>query len=480
MIVFRNDIKSYLIKIFQLSALFLGIVMFLLLSGVAAEGISEGNNFAGPEEAAAPQDSKFQLPSLQERISQVLAPVPLVGLDPHYTWEQNRNYLLSELYYYLFEYDHQNRELKPQLAADYPEIQQDEKGRKEFSFDISSGFRFASGREIEARDVKYSLLRLLILDVPGSGSGYLWQVIFGVNSLENFLEKEMGYGIPETLSSEEAIKVYSRLTERIQVQEENKLIVKPKKDYNLIYLFSDLVPWAAVVDRRAVKNLGGWDGREENWAFYHRTRADRNPPLQNNNKAGRYELRVINFQPGKSINLQKISEDSERAGIISVFDSRRRAGVERAIEEQLYDFIQLTSLQQERYRDVLRKSGLLERELSISDSQIYLIAGRDYNEDKTDVELIYYRGNQQHQELARQVSSELGEKESDLVLKKLDWQSYTARLFRGDFELAVMEWLHPFPEEIIPPFLTRDRYLADNVIIMEKLKISRRYLYGEL
>ncbi len=480
MAAFRNDIKSYFIKIFQVSALLLLFIMFLLLTGVAAEGISAANEFFGTEEAATLEDSQFQLPSLQERVSQVLAPVPLVGLDPHYTWEQNRNYLLSKLYYFLFEYDHQNQELKPQLAADYPEIQQDENGRKEFSFEISPGFRFAAGREIEARDVKYSLLRLLILDIPDSGAGYLWQVIFGVNSLEDFLEEEMGYGIPETLSSEEAFEVYSRLTERILVREYNKLTVKPKEDYNLIYLFSDLAPWAAVVDRRAVKNQGGWDGRAENWAFYNRTRGERNPPLQDNNEAGRYELRVINFQPGRIINLQKISDNSERAGIITVFDSRRRAGVERAIEEQLYDFIQLNSFQQERYRDILRKSGLLEKELPISDSKIYLIAGRDYREDKTEVELICYRGNQQHQELAWQVRSELEQESSDVVLKKLDWQSYTAQLFRGDFELAVMEWLHPFPEEIIPPFLTRDRFLADNVKILEKLKISRRYLYGGL
>lgn len=456
------------------------LLLVLLLSVVTAEGVSAGGAAPGNQETVKSESSLFQVPSLQDRVSQALAPVPQTGLDPHYSWEQNRSYLLSELYYFLFEYDHHSQEIKPQLAANLPDIEQDEKGRKEYIFEISSGYRFASGREIEARDVKYSLLRLLILDALDSGSGYLWQTIFGVSSLEEFIEQKLAYGSPETLSSEEALEVFSRLTERIMIQEDDKLTVRPARDYDLTYLLSDLVPWAAVVDRSAVKNLGGWDGRAETWAFYHRTRVERRPPLQNSNEAGRYELRVINFQPGRLINLQKIADSGERAGITAVFDPRRRAGVERAIKENIYDFIQLTPSQQERYRHMLKDSSILDRKLLISDSKIYLTAGEKYLKGKSEVKLIYYRENQEHRKLAQQVMTELEAEEVKIILKGLDWQSYAARLFRGDFELAVMEWLHPFPEEIIPPFLTGDRYLAERVEVLEVLEESWRFLYGEL
>ncbi|GEM_PF-1135921 len=472
--------KSHSRKISEVNVFILLLTLVLLLSGLAAEGVSAGDAFPGNQEAVKFESSSFQVPSLQDRVSQALAPVPRTGLDPHYSWEQNRSYLLSELYYFLFEYDHHSQEIKPQLAADLPAIEQDEEGRKKYIFKISSGYRFASGREIEARDVKYSLLRLLILDAPDSGSGYLWQTIFGVSSLEEFIERQFGYGSPETLSSEEAQEVFSRLTEHILIQEDDKLTVKPARDYDLTYLLSDLVPWAAVVDLRAVKNLGGWDGRAETWAFYHRTRVERHPPLQESNEAGRYELQVINFQPARLINLQKIADSGERAGITAVFDPRRRAGVEMAIKDDIYDFIQLTPSQQERYRHMLKDSSILERKLLISDSKIYLTAGEKYLKEKSEVKLIYYRENQEHRKLAQQVMTKLEAEEVEIILEGLDWQSYTARLFRGDFELAVMEWFQPFPEDIIPPFLTAERHLSKDVEIVEELEKTWRYLYGEL
>jgi len=474
----RKGSKPFLEKLLKASMFTVFLILVLLLAAVTNELVSAGSAVPENQKTEKHQGFLFQVPSLQERVSQALAPVPLTGLDPHYSWEQNRGYLLSELYYFLFEYDHYSQEIKPQLADDLPDIKQDEKGRKEYIFKISPGHRFVSGREIEARDVKYSLLRLLILDVPESGAGYLWQTIFGVSCLEGFVEEKIGYGSPKDLSSKESLEVFHSITERIFIREDDELVVRPTEDYNLTYLFSDLVPWAAVVDREAVKNLGGWDGRPESWAFYHRTRGERRPPLQESNRAGRYELRVINYQPGRTINLQRISADGERAGIIAVF-TPRRAGVARAIEEDLYDFIQLNPSQQERYLQSLKQSSILAGKLSVSDSKIYLISGEKYLEDKAEVELIYYHENQEHRRLAQEVREELKAEGIKSVLRGLNWQRYTASLYRGDFELAVMEWLHPFPREIIPELLTRDRHLAENVEVLELLEKSRRYLYGE-
>ncbi|HEY6879654.1 MAG TPA: ABC transporter substrate-binding protein [Polyangiales bacterium] len=89
-------------------------------------------------------------------------------LDPHVAFDQISGILIDMLYDSLYRYDHELN-LVPAVAAALPHISED--GRT-FTIPIRRGVRFHNGREVDARDVVWSLERMLSPDLHSPGSPY--------------------------------------------------------------------------------------------------------------------------------------------------------------------------------------------------------------------------------------------------------------------------------------------------------------------
>ncbi len=89
-------------------------------------------------------------------------------LDPHTAGDQISGVLIELMYDSLYAYDHEAK-LVPRLAAELPAISED--GRT-LTIPIRRGVRFHNGRELDARDVVWSLERMLSAELHSPGAGY--------------------------------------------------------------------------------------------------------------------------------------------------------------------------------------------------------------------------------------------------------------------------------------------------------------------
>jgi ABC-type transport system substrate-binding protein len=89
-------------------------------------------------------------------------------LDPHSAGDQISGVLIELLYDSLYAYD-QEANLVPRLAAALPEVSED--GRT-LTISLRRGVRFHNGRELDARDVVWSLERMLSVELHSPGAGY--------------------------------------------------------------------------------------------------------------------------------------------------------------------------------------------------------------------------------------------------------------------------------------------------------------------
>jgi ABC-type transport system substrate-binding protein len=106
-------------------------------------------------------------------------------LDPHVAFDQISGVLIDMLYDSLYRYDRELN-LVPNVAAALPEISAD--GRT-LTIPIRRGVRFHNGRALDARDVLWSLERMLSPDLHSAGAGY-----FGaIEGLEDFQAKKSAH-----------------------------------------------------------------------------------------------------------------------------------------------------------------------------------------------------------------------------------------------------------------------------------------------
>ncbi|MET0285608.1 MAG: ABC transporter substrate-binding protein [Polyangiales bacterium] len=89
-------------------------------------------------------------------------------LDPHTAGDQISHVLIEMIYESLYAYDHEAN-LVPRLAQELPEISED--GRT-LTISLRRGVRFHNGRELDARDVVWSLERMLSAELHSPGAGY--------------------------------------------------------------------------------------------------------------------------------------------------------------------------------------------------------------------------------------------------------------------------------------------------------------------
>ncbi|UPT72886.1 MAG: ABC transporter substrate-binding protein [Elusimicrobiota bacterium] len=179
-------------------------------------------------------------------------------LDPHWGYDAVSLFVVDQVYETLIDFQGESLDsYEPRLATVVPSLQNGflSKDGLTYAFPLRSGVKFHDGTVMTAEDVKYSLMRFLLLDRDGGPSGLLSEAFLGVRSAKDLPPAE----------------VFARADKAISI-EGGALVLRLNKPF--APLLSILANFAHVVSRNAVINSGGWDGKAATWV------SRRNPPKE--------------------------------------------------------------------------------------------------------------------------------------------------------------------------------------------------------
>jgi len=199
------------------------------------------------------------------------------SLDPGYSYDTNSHMIVMNIYETLFQFDGAStEELLPLSASQVPTRENgliSTDGRT-YTIPIRAGVKFHDGTPMTVEDVRWSVLRFLLMDRAAGPSALL-------------LEPLLGY--PST--RDEAGKILPGVWEdanRAVTAQGDKLILRLPRPYSP--LLSILASWAPVVSKSwAVKN-GDWDGAEETWRKFNNPNKESSPLFERANGTGPFKL----------------------------------------------------------------------------------------------------------------------------------------------------------------------------------------------
>ena len=183
------------------------------------------------------------------------------SLDPAWEYDAHSHQLAANLYEYLLAYEGSGlslKDLRPRVAAKVPTranglISAD--GRT-YTFPIRPGMVFHDGSPVTPEDVRYSLLRFMLLDRDGGASSLLLEPVLGLGST-----RKDGKLLPD---------VYKRAAAAITV-EGGAVVVRLARPFSP---FPTIVAsYGAVIPKAWAISKGQWDGREETLPRHNNPRA---------------------------------------------------------------------------------------------------------------------------------------------------------------------------------------------------------------
>ena len=376
-------------------------------------------------------------------------PIPEESLDPHLTWEQGRTEVINFIYDSLYNYNSKTGEYLPDLAA--KNITVENYGDNEELFKniipINTDKQFADGSNLTPEDVKYSILRLMLIDSDGSGTAYFWQSIFNLPDLATFSEEITGYDNPEYLSFQTARKIYNEINNRIFI-EDDSLIIISKDNIDFELLLSNRVPWSAVLNKDILIDHGDWDGGSDNWPLFYQ-RKPKSSPIYDNNSATSSNWRVVKWRPDEHLTLVESNPGQawyQKKKSLKLFFPQSR------ISKFAGPLINSTITKARFSSDIdfLSGYGTITNNYKINqisaESYIYLI--KNLKENRTNLDsLIYYHNNKHHKNLIEELIDR-EEYDQNLKVIGLSWPDYYDRILNGNYDYALIEWLEPFAGEI--------------------------------
>ncbi|MFH1723853.1 MAG: ABC transporter substrate-binding protein [Elusimicrobiota bacterium] len=179
----------------------------------------------------------------------------ITSLDPVYPYDAVSQGTIFNVYETLiaFERDRNDR-MVPLLATKVPSLANglvSPDGRT-YAFPIREGVRFHDGKPMTPEDVRYSLMRFLLVDRAGGPSSLLLEPILGVTS---------------TRDAGGAIAVRFEDVERAVRVEGDKVVVRLKTPF--APFLSIMARWSYVMSRAWAVEQGAWDGSAETWKTFN-------------------------------------------------------------------------------------------------------------------------------------------------------------------------------------------------------------------
>lgn len=170
-------------------------------------------------------------------------------LDPHWGYDAVSLFVVDQVYETLIDFKGESLDaFEPRLATVVPSLENGflSKDGLTYAFPLRVGAKFHDGSTLSAADVKYSLMRFLLLDREGGPSNLLLYALIGVRSTSE-LPPDQIFDLADKAISTEGGSVVLRLR-------------KP-----FAPLMGILANFAHIVSKGFVEKGGGWDGRKDSW-----------------------------------------------------------------------------------------------------------------------------------------------------------------------------------------------------------------------
>jgi len=200
----------------------------------------------------------------------------ITSLDPVYSYDGITHSTLLNIYDTLITFNGSKvNEYIPLIASEVPSFKNgliSKDGRK-YTFIIRKGIKFHNGDELTSEDVKYSLLRFMIMDIPGGPSSLLLEPIFGITSIR---DKDGNIQITEK-EFNEAIRV-----------EGDRVIVLLKKPF--APFLSIIARWSYIMDKKWCIENGEWDGKYSTIKDYTNRPKENAKIIDKENGSGPYKV----------------------------------------------------------------------------------------------------------------------------------------------------------------------------------------------
>jgi peptide/nickel transport system substrate-binding protein len=234
-------------------------------------------------------------------------------LDPHWAYDAVSLFVVDQAYETLIDFKGESIDsFEPRIATVVPSLENGflSKDGLTYAFPLRLGAKFHDGSVLSAADVKYSLMRFLLLDREGGPSNLLLYALVGVRGTGE-LPPDQIFDLADKAISTEGGSVVLRL----------------KKPF--APLLSILAGFGHIVSKGYVEANGGWDGRKESWVDHRNPAKESSTLYARMNGTGPFKLESWD-RAAKKVALVRNEEywrkpaALARVNVASVADSRER------------------------------------------------------------------------------------------------------------------------------------------------------------
>lgn len=201
-------------------------------------------------------------------------PADIDSLDPHWAYDAVSLFVTDQIYETLIDFAGAATDAyEPRLAAVVPTRENGflSADGLTYAFPLRRGVKFHDGTPMTPEDVRYSLLRFMLLDRANGPSGLLLGPLTGLRSTSD-LPPEQVWAL-----ADKAVRV-----------EGGALLLRLQRPFSP--LLSTLANFAPVVSQKHVAAAGGWDGAAETWTRYRDPAKERSALHARANGTGPFKL----------------------------------------------------------------------------------------------------------------------------------------------------------------------------------------------
>ncbi len=195
-------------------------------------------------------------------------------LDPHWGYDAVSLFVIDQVYETLIDFKGESLDAyEPRLATVVPSLENGflSKDGLTYAFPLRLGAKFHDGSLLSAEDVKYSLMRFLLLDRDSGPSNLLLSGLLGVRRTD---------ALPPD-------QIFDRADKAVSI-EGGALVLRLKKPF--APLLGILANFAHVVSKGDVTAHGGWDGRKESWTKHRNPSKEASSLYARANGTGPFQL----------------------------------------------------------------------------------------------------------------------------------------------------------------------------------------------
>ncbi len=199
------------------------------------------------------------------------------SMDPAWAYDNSSDSIILNVYEPLFMFDKASTEkLVPMLAEKVPTRENgliSEDGRT-YTIPVRKGVKFHDGTPMTAEDVRYSILRFVLMDRVGGPSALL-------------LDPLLGYSTTRDEKNKIKPRVWEDAQRAVSVQGDKVILRLPRPYAPLLTI---LASWAPVVSKVWATKNGDWDGTEATWTKLNDVAKEGTPFFERTNGTGPFTL----------------------------------------------------------------------------------------------------------------------------------------------------------------------------------------------